>query len=235
MSDFFRFPLTPHLIWLGEGQPRDDKVLDPKDQARLLAAPVIVEEKVDGANLGISFSSSGELRAQNRGGYLERPFKGQFSRLDQWLMERYGLFQQHLPQNLILFGEWCAARHSLSYETLPDWFVLFDVYDREEQKFWSVARRNELAEVLRFPVVPVVFQGKTTVAKLKNLVLGLESQYRHGSAEGIVVRRDSERWCEARAKLVHPDFTQNIEEHWRNRTIDWNAREPDSPYLHPTA
>ncbi|NLZ78249.1 MAG: DNA ligase, partial [Gammaproteobacteria bacterium] len=28
MSDFFRFPHTPHIDWLGEGMPRDDKVLD---------------------------------------------------------------------------------------------------------------------------------------------------------------------------------------------------------------
>jgi ATP-dependent RNA circularization protein (DNA/RNA ligase family) len=235
MSDFFRFPHTPHLAWLGKGQPRDDKVLDPKDVAALLSGLVVVEEKVDGANLGVSLTSSGELRAQNRGSYLERPFRGQFSRLDQWMMERYVLFQEHLPAHLILFGEWCAARHSLGYEALPDWFVLFDVYDRGSQKFWSVDRRNGLAETLQLPVVPVVFQGKATVAKLERLVVQLKSRYRDGSAEGIVVRKDSAKWCQARAKLVHPDFTQNIGEHWRSRAIDWNAREPDSPYLHPTA
>lgn len=235
MSDFFRFPQTPHLTWLGKGQPRDDKVLDPNALAELLSAPVIVEEKIDGANLGISFSSSGELRAQNRGAYLERPFRGQFSRLDQWLMERYAFFQEHLPDHLIVFGEWCAARHSLGYETLPDWFVLFDVYDRHAQRFWSVGRRNGLAKTLQLPVVPVVYQGETDVAKLERLAVQLKSRYRNGNAEGIVVRKDSDQWCLARGKLVHPDFTQNIEEHWRSRAIDWNAREPSSRYLHPTA
>lgn len=235
MSDFFRFPHTPHLAWLGMGQPRDDKALDPKGVTALLSATVVVEEKIDGANLGISFSGSGELRAQNRGAYLERPFRGQFTRLDQWMMERLVLFQEHLSRHLILFGEWCAARHSLSYEALPDWFVLFDVYDRVAQKFLSVDRRNSLANTLQLPVVPFVFQGKTTVPKLEKLVVKLESRYRKGNVEGIIVRKNSAKWCEARAKLVHPEFTQNIEEHWRSRTIDWNAREPDSPYLHPTA
>jgi hypothetical protein len=44
MTDFFRFPHTPHLAWLGEGSPRDDKVLLPNEVAALLAGNVVVEE-----------------------------------------------------------------------------------------------------------------------------------------------------------------------------------------------
>ncbi len=40
--------------------------------------------------------------------------------------------------------------------------------------------------------------------------------------EGVVVRRESSDWCEARAKLVRSDFTQAIETHWRKRAIEWN-------------
>src|SRR5690606_2076140 len=51
VTEFFRFPQTPHLAWLGEGQPRDDKVLTPDEVDALLAGEVVVEEKVDGANI----------------------------------------------------------------------------------------------------------------------------------------------------------------------------------------
>ncbi|MEI7610790.1 MAG: RNA ligase family protein [Rhodospirillaceae bacterium] len=88
MSDFFRFPHTPHIAWLGEGTPRDDKVLEAGEASAFLDGEVVVEEKVDGANLGFSVSPDGELRAQNRGHYLERPFSGQFSRLESWLAPR---------------------------------------------------------------------------------------------------------------------------------------------------
>src|SRR5690606_34727110 len=54
MTPFFRFPRTAHLVWLGEGQPRDDKVLLPSDAEALLAGSVVVEEKIDGANIGFS-------------------------------------------------------------------------------------------------------------------------------------------------------------------------------------
>ncbi|MFX8075086.1 RNA ligase family protein, partial [Acinetobacter baumannii] len=81
MTDFFRFPHTPHVAWLGAGQPRDDKVLSPPEVAALLSGEVIVEEKVDGANLGLSLGEGGTLRAQNRGQYLIPPYSGQFARL----------------------------------------------------------------------------------------------------------------------------------------------------------
>jgi hypothetical protein len=44
MTDFFRFPHTPHLAWLGPGVPRDDKVLAPAEAQALLAGEVVVEE-----------------------------------------------------------------------------------------------------------------------------------------------------------------------------------------------
>lgn len=222
MSDFFRFPHTPHIDWLGEGMPRDDKVLDEAEIASLLAQPLRVEEKLDGANLGISIRDNGELRAQNRGQYLLEPFAGQFSRLNSWLAQHRYALADHLSSDVIVFGEWCAARHSLDYDNLPDWFVVFDVYDRSAQKFWSCARRNALAETLGLAVVPTLYEGTATVDELKNLLSSASSQYREGTPEGIVMRQDSAQWCEARAKLVRADFAQSIEEHWRSRAIEWN-------------
>ncbi len=222
MSDFFRFPHTPHIDWLGDGMPRDDKVLTEPEIEALLAQPIRVEEKLDGANLGISLRATGELRAQNRGQYLLEPFAGQFSRLNSWLGQHQYALCDNLQSDWIVFGEWCAARHSLDYDNLPDWFVIFDVYDRTEQKFWSCARRNALAEKLGLAVVPTLYQGAATLPELKELLAHASSRYREGNPEGIVMRQDSELWCEARAKLVRADFAQSIEEHWRSRAIEWN-------------
>src|SRR5690606_32433425 len=128
--DFFRFPHTPHIAWLGTCAPRDDKVLSPDEVDELLSVEVVVEEKLDGANLGLSLTPAGVLRAQNRGQYLVEPHAGQFSRVPAWLAQHGEQLHAVLDPDLILFGEWCAARHSLDYAALPDWFLLFDVYDR---------------------------------------------------------------------------------------------------------
>ena len=122
----------------------------------------------------------------------------------------------------MFFGEWCAARHSLDYVALPDWFLLFDVYDRLESRFWSSARRNLLASSVGLVAVPQVAQGRQTVASLTTLVATCPSHYRQGALEGVIIRRESSQWCESRAKLVRADFTQAIETHWRKRAIEWN-------------
>lgn len=222
MTDFFRFPHTPHLTWLGAEAPRDDKVLDLAEAKALLGGKVLVEEKLDGANLGISLAADGQLRAQNRGQYLQDPHAGQFSRLPAWLARHGEAIRAVLRPELLLFGEWCAARHSLDYAALPDWFLLFDVYDHRSGKFWSSTRRNALAAQVGLKLVPQVFCGHTSVKELIERVQNTPSHYRSGPLEGLVVRRESADWCEARAKLVRADFTQAIEQHWRKRAIEWN-------------
>jgi ATP-dependent RNA circularization protein (DNA/RNA ligase family) len=222
MSSFFRFPHTPHLAWLGNGIPRDDKVLSIAAAQKLIEAEVVVEEKVDGANLGISIGIDGELRAQNRGQYLQEPFAGQFEKLGKWLAQHSEVLFDELTEDLILFGEWCAARHNIAYDRLPDWFLGFDVYDRTARRFWSTSRRNKLFKQIGIEIVTTVLTGRTTIAELNRLLQLQESFYRTGPLEGIVVRRESGEWLEARAKLVRSDFTQTIVEHWSRKGIVWN-------------
>lgn len=224
MSEFFRFPHTPHLAWLGHGLPRDDKVLPLNEVTNMLSGVVLVEEKLDGANLGFSFDLDGRLHVQNRGQYLKYPFSGQFSKLGHWLDSHEPLLRAHLDSSLIVFGEWCTARHSISYQKLPDWYLMFDVYDRNACKFWSTSRRNKLADKLGLKVVPQISKGKFKLNSIKNFALTAKSEYSNELVEGVVIRNDSELWCESRAKLVRPDFTQSIEEHWRKRVIEWNHR-----------
>jgi ATP-dependent RNA circularization protein (DNA/RNA ligase family) len=222
MSDFFRFPHTPHIAWLAGGTPRDDKVLSPDEAVALLDGEVVVEEKLDGANMGISFSSEAVLHVQNRGQYLNRPYGGQFARLDEWLSVREDALFDALGSGLMLFGEWCAAQHSLDYDGLPDWFMAFDVYDRTQGRFWSTARRDALAASLDIKVVPRVLKGPTTLAQLTQWVKEKGSHYRDGALEGVVIRREDADWLLSRAKLVRPDFVQSIDAHWRSRALQWN-------------
>jgi ATP-dependent RNA circularization protein (DNA/RNA ligase family) len=222
MTAFFRFPHTPHIAWLAPGTPRDDKVLPAEEARAMLDHPVVVEEKLDGANMGLSFDEAGVLHVQNRGQYLNRPYSGQFARLDEWLAMREDALFDALGDRLILFGEWCAARHSLDYAALPDWFLAFDVYDRVEGRFWSTARRHALAVRLQVREVPRVSEGRTSLAELTQWVQGQRSRFRDGALEGLVVRQEDGDWLIRRAKLVRPDFVQAIEEHWRNRALEWN-------------
>lgn len=222
MSDFYRFPHTPHLSWLGEGCPRDDKVLTPNESEMFLSAPILIEEKLDGANLGISIGADGAIRYQNRGSYLSSPFVGQFEKLKAWRVLHENSIFDALDESLILFGEWCAARHSLDYNGLPDYFLGFDVYDRQKKSFWSTNRRNALLSKIGLSAVPRVAQGRFKLEELKRIVSGRSSIYRDGNMEGVILRKENDDWLVQRTKLVRPDFTQAIQGHWSKRGIEWN-------------
>ena len=78
-----KYPRTPHLQ--GSGLAPDDKETVP--YARLTGRLIVVEEKLDGANVGISFEQ-GELHVQSRGHYLNLEQSGgrerQFNYLKLW-------------------------------------------------------------------------------------------------------------------------------------------------------
>ena len=221
MTAFYRFPHTPHLGWLGSGTPRQDKVLDATEARAFLAMDVLVEEKVDGANLGFSIGEQGTLRGQNRGSFLdlESP-AGQWKPLKRWLSTRRHALAEALGPDLMLFGEWCYAVHSVRYTQLPDWFLAFDVYDRAKGEFWSVERRNELTRQLDVAVVPELGHGRFDLTSLTSL-LG-RSMLTDGPAEGLYVRREEGGHLLQRAKLVRCEFVQAIDEHWSKRQLEAN-------------
>jgi ATP-dependent RNA circularization protein (DNA/RNA ligase family) len=221
LTPFFRFPHTPHLAWLGPGKPRDDKVLSSDDAQDLLADEVVVEEKVDGANLGFSVDESGALRAQNRGRYLDvEAARDQWKPLKRWLQPHHDRLGDALFPDLMLFGEWCYAVHSIRYSRLPDWFLVFDVYDRKTGEFWTVERRNALADRLGMAVVPLRAQARVDLLQLQTMMN--RSELTDGPAEGLYVRRESEGRLVARSKLVRSEFTQSIQEHWSSRPLELN-------------
>ena len=221
MTAFFRFPRTPHLIWLGPGEARDDKVLSPEESKELLDGPVLVEEKVDGANVGVSVSESGELRAQNRGAYIERATcHPQFKPLFRWLDIHRISLTEGLGRDLILFGEWCYAVHSVRYTRLPDWFLAFDVLHRPREFFWNADRRDALIARLGLSGVPRLAHGRFDVDRIVQM-LG-PSQLSDGPAEGVYVRRDDDERLLGRAKVVRPEFVQQIDTHWSSRSMETN-------------
>ena len=219
-EDFFKFPSTPYLVAPSGVDIRGDKVLDGCGREAFLRRGLVVEEKVDGANLGISFSADGDVRVQNRGTVLRLPEPGQWKKLQQWLTPRIDLLFEHLSDRYILFGEWCYAQHSVPYNRLPDWFLGFDLYDRQARKFLSVDLRNSIFKEIKVAQVPEIARGKFTYSEIQTLLR--QSELGDHSAEGIYLRADQDGWLIQRAKLVRPAFVQSIKQHWSRSPIKPN-------------
>ncbi len=219
-EDFFKFPPTPHIALLGDIKVRDDKVLSQSEQNDFLQHELVIEEKVDGANMGISFDAEGNICTQNRGAYLHLPGMGQWKKLTDWLTPRTNALFEHLVDRYILFGEWCYAQHSVYYNRLPDWFLGFDIYDKKTARFFSCIHRDQFFRTIGISQVPIIDRGNFTFARLVKMIS--QSQLGDQLSEGLYLRYDQGNWLSKRAKLVQPAFFQSIEQHWSHMKIKPN-------------
>uniref|UniRef100_A0A7C4RT67 DNA ligase n=1 Tax=Desulfatirhabdium butyrativorans TaxID=340467 RepID=A0A7C4RT67_9BACT len=205
---------------------RGDKVLTESERDEFLAHELIVEEKVDGANLGLSFDTEGNIRAQNRGAYLHLPGSGQWKKIDEWLTLHIDTLFEHLSDRYILFGEWCYAQHSIFYDRLPDWFLAFDIYDRGAGRFLATWRRDRLLDEMCISKVPRLAYGRFTFLEIQQLLI--KSNLSEQPAEGIYLRIDQGDWLKQRAKLVRPAFIQAGVQHWSRTGIKPNRLQMES-------
>ena len=219
-SDFFKYPSTPHLALLEDMSVRDDKILSESERVELLQHELVLEEKVDGANLGISFDSEGNIRAQNRGNYLRLPETGQWKCLAGWLAPRTESIFDVISDRYILFGEWCYAQHSIKYDRLPDWFLGFDAYEKQTGNFLAISRRDKLFRELQIEHVPYIARGHFTLSEIKSLLA--RSKLGTQPAEGICIRYEKRGWLLKRAKLVRRSFIQEMDQHWSRSGIRKN-------------
>lgn len=217
---FFKFPSTPHLTLLDCASVREDKVFTAAQQREFLSHEILVEEKLDGANLGISFDRYGSLQAQNRGNYLQLPSSGQWQLLHDWLNSRCDLLRKFLGTRYILFGEWCYATHSIFYDRLPDWFLGFDLFDTESRRFVSSSTRRNMFAQLEIQAVPAIAIGRFTLDEVVGLLQ--DSAFGTKPAEGLYLRRDEGAWLLQRAKIVRAGFVQSIEQHWSRQPLRLN-------------
>ena len=216
---FFKFPSTPY-IETDTSIQRSDKILSKREVRDILSRPVTIEEKIDGANLGISFSCNGEIQLQNRGAYLMEPFDGQWKPLNNWINCHEEKLFDVLMNEFILYGEWCYARHSVYYNNLPDWFIGFDIFDIKKRRFLSVQRRNLMLEQMNVKLVPELGYGTYNVCDLSTFFQ--KSQYGKEYCEGIYIRQDEDGYLKYRAKMVRKEFKQNIVEHWSKGKLQCN-------------
>ena len=162
----------------------------------------------------------------------------QFRPLGAWIDEyAWALCQLLVPEEEVLFGEWCYARHSVPYTHLPGYFIAFDIYNKRTASFVSAEERQRRMAGLPIPQVHRVaaraFRSKDEVLAL----LETQSRYAERPLEGVYLRIDDHAAGGTRnvrrAKLVRPDFIQAIDAFWtagglvKNGVCTWAADEAE--------
>lgn len=188
-----------------------------------------IQEKVDGANMGISWTSGPVLRNRNhilKKGYIEKdtPAKLQFRPAWNWLHQHNSDIQKVaklLDTPVTIYGEWLYAKHSIIYDRLPDLFLAYDIWSVEDGEFFSP---EVVEEILSQTQISYIKPNKVTLTSINDVIKfsEMKSNFRNGLSEGIVVKTSEGRFLKDTWKVVNKyferreDFNQEL---IKNKTI----------------
>jgi hypothetical protein len=212
--DPFKYARTPHLPW-SPGGTGDDVYLS--DVRFFEGRRVVVTEKMDGENTGIYKDRIHARSLDSR----YHPSRGYVNSLQARLA-------RDLPETMRLAGENCYAEHSIHYSALPDWFLLFGVYQIEDfdGQVWcsSWDETESWADLLDLKTVPVLYRGPWDETAIKACMTGVSKC--GGAQEGYVVRLEcafpAATFGSKVAKYVRKDHIQT-DEHWMSKPVVANG------------
>ena len=228
-DDFVKYPRTPHLS--GSKGTDDDKHLGPKESRGFIADPsLIVEEKLDGTNVGVHFTRSGRMVLQCRGHEITEGMHPQYDLFKQWTAVKRPVLEAMLSSQFILYGEWLYAKHSVHYRRLPHYFFEFDIFDKDAGLFLSLERRLAMLRSTGLTTVPVLHRGRASLEQLRSVIgpSAFESSFENpvtgrtdNLMEGLYCRTEAEGSVSGRAKMVRSAFVEKVKqsEHWQHQAL----------------
>jgi hypothetical protein len=211
-----KYPRTFHLPW-SPGATNDDKIA--KDVSSLVGIPITITEKVDGSNACMEKNNC--FSRSHSGPPTHASFDG--------LKALHASLKYLIPEGVQLFGEWCYALHSISYDRLPSYFLLFNVYYTATKEWASWDEVSMYADELEFHTVPVLYRGIiNNIQELRDITeqLAQEPSQLGTLREGIVIRAsdtfNGSDFSKYVMKWVRANHVQTSE-HWKNQEIVKNG------------
>ena len=207
-----KYPRSFHLPW-SPGGTSDDKRM--ADVAGLCGVEIVITEKCDGSNL-----------TYTRESVFSRSHAGPPGHASFDLAKAtHGRIGHQLSAGISLFCEYCYAIHSIEYEALPSYSLVFGVRDDVRGAWWDWDMVAAQATELGLPTVPVLFRGQVeSERELQALTLRLAKGRSAfgGPREGVVARVAGEfsdaDFRRRLGKWVRHDHVQT-DEHWMHQAI----------------
>lgn len=190
-----KYPRTYHLPW-SEGKTSDDKVISSISQFN--GRRVIVTEKMDGENttLARDYIHARSVDSKNH------PSR-------DWVKQFWSNIRWDIPEGWRVCGENLYARHSISYDNLPSYFLGFSLWELDRCLAWD--ETLEWFDALGILSVPILYDGVFDQQIIQRLWTG--------KGEGYVIRvADSFRLDEFSSyagKFVRENHVQT-DIHWTN-------------------
>lgn len=202
--NYIKYPRTYHLPW-SEGLVNDDRRSESLDA--FIGQRVIVTEKMDGENTSL-YSDHLHARSLDSKHHPSR----------NWIKAFHGSICSNIPDGYRLCGENMFAKHSIFYDTLPSYFLLFSIWNGDQCLTWE--QTVEYAELLNVVPVPVLYDGIWDEDKIKACWTGV-SKY-GPEQEGYVVRLATrfsfDDFEKSVTKFVRKGHVQTSQ-HWMNEVV----------------
>ncbi|NMF01527.1 RNA ligase family protein [Aneurinibacillus aneurinilyticus] len=200
-----KYPRTFHLPW-SRSYTHDDKVL--KHVQHFEGKEVVVTEKMDGENTTM-YRDYLHARSIDSKDHPSR----------HWIKMFHSMLGVSIPEGWRLCGENMFAQHSIHYQDLPSYFLLFSVWN-EQNMCLAWDETAAWAKRHMIETVPVLYRGIWNEEAIKSCYTR-QSLY-GGEQEGFVVRLADtfhyDDFMHSAAKFVRKNHVQT-NEHWMNRPV----------------
>jgi len=212
---------------LGERRKETKRYASTADVDDLLSGYVYVTEKFDGSIVSFSkrhgkIIGRGRRKVVIKDGVLTEHTKP-YRFLDEWYWNNEEWLQV-IPEGVTVFGEYLRIEHTVHYNTLPDYYLVFDMYDGK--KFLSLLDEKcveilDAIDLWHVPVLDATFDDRHLTRKDLNRLAVLEKSVYGNRMEGFVVK-DYDR--QLFMKFVKYEFDEDLEQnpHWMKQPIKFN-------------
>lgn len=203
----YKYPRTYHFPF-SPGRSADDKIFNDFE-SYFKDKQVVITEKMDGENTSI-YKDMCHARSINSA----------HKKYHSWLLNYIRNFQYMLDENERICGEYLFAKHSIYYDNLPSYLMVFSIWNDEHCLSWedTVKRCKELNLI----TVPVLYEG---IYSKENIDKAIQEVSNH-NGEGIVMRLASDYnyndFNKSIIKYVRANHIQT-DEHWSSQMIIKNA------------
>lgn len=207
-SKYVKYPRTFHFPWSHASD--DDKRLS--DDSVFKDKKVVVTIKMDGENTTM-YNDYIHARSINPGDHPSR----------SWIKGLWGNINYMLDDDMRLCGENMYAKHTISYDNLESYFLLFSIWNNDTCLSWK--ETIEYAGILNLKTVPVIYEGVYDFEKIQQ-VFERYNEDNNNNVEGYVVRLSDEfkyyQFKNSVAKYVKPVFLEKLKQqngHWQTKKV----------------
>lgn len=196
-----KYPHTYHLEW-SEAVGGDDKV--QHDITNFVGKEIVITEKMDGENTNMyrDFIHARSLDSNNH------PSRN-------WVKGLWGSIRHNIPENWRICGENLYAKHSIFYDYLSSYFMVFNIWNENNICLcWDDT--IDWCTLLGIEHVPVIYRGVFDIDYIKNIKIDSVKQ------EGFVIRLAEsfhfDDFSKSVVKFVRKNHVQT-DEHWMSQPI----------------